>query len=1160
MGSLVNRRKPELGQRAPRAAKSVSMCWLMCLMMTMFVVCCTSSAVLAATPLSYPKQCGQAGNPACNALQPVPTPWVYTLNPLFATPTPIFHSIDDAANWYIATYTPAMNACSIGFAGATEGQTPDSGGVPAYWYGQPIRDAYTLNFSVVRYATNNCLQTVSEIAYLLLTRQFSCPANTTFFYQASPLEGPSCQYRTTAAAQPPSPQKQTGCPCNQRGDSGSSGGADSGANRSLGGDHPVDISNGNEFLAEVDYVGAGASPLKFVRTYNSLGAYENSNLVSGTPQPSLAAIAGTGWTASYFQSLTFTSVTDSTGTYNSVYAFRPDGRILIFTQYQGVYTPDADVADSLAQTATGWQYQTADDTIETYSADGRLLSTAARGQAGVTVSYSPGAAPGDPPLSVSDTFGHTLQFAYAPDLNKVMRLASITDPAGNVVNYVHGGYGNSGNLTKVTYQDGATRQYAYGAIDYSALTGITDEVNVQYVTFTYTSLGDHVLTTQLAGGVGSYSFGYAENNNAGSSGSVSVTDPLGTTRTYNQQLNWGVYRTAGVSSPCVGCNEDASRVFDSNSNITSRTDFSGNQTTYSYDPATNRELSRTEAYGTANARTITTQWSTDYSVPTLITEPNRTTAFSYDGNGNLLTKTLTDTTATPNVSRTWTYTYDNYGRMLTADGPRTDVSDVTTYTYYTCTTGFECGEVQTVTDAAGNVTTYDSYNAYGQPLSMTDPNGVITTLVYDARMRLISRTTGGETTAFAYYPTGLLQAVTLPDGSSVRYTYDGAHRLIQVKDGAGNSLQYALDAMGNHIGESAYDPNNVLSRALSRVYNTLNELSQSVGAAGTAAVTTTYGYDSSGNQTSIAAPLDRNTAETYDALNRLNTITDPNTGVTHFTYDANDNLIAVQDPLNLTTHYTYDGFGDLLNQVSPSTGTTVNTYDLGGNLATSQDARGLTTHYTYDALNRVTQAAYGDQTIFYGYDAGINGKGRLVSASDSSHSLAWQYDALGRVTSKTQTVGTVTRAVGYTYSNGNLVTLTTPSGQSIAYTYSDHQVSSVTVNGTALLLNITYEPFGPVRGWTLGNGMTETRLHDTDGNPAQFTGAESTSYTLDSAFRITAIANSTNSGLSWNYSYDSLDRITSGANTASSLGWTYDADGNRATANGGPSRPTAPPP
>ena len=59
----------------------------------------------------------------------------------------------------------------------------------------------------------------------------------------------------------------------------------------------------------------------------------------------------------------------------------------------------------------------------------------------------------------------------------------------------------------------------------------------------------------------------------------------------------------------------------------------------------------------------------------------------------MLTRTVTDLTVTPNVSRTWTYTYNSSGQVLTINGPRTDVSDVTTYTYYNCTAGDECGQV-----------------------------------------------------------------------------------------------------------------------------------------------------------------------------------------------------------------------------------------------------------------------------------------------------------------------------------------------------------------------------------------------------------------------------------------------------------------------------------
>jgi hypothetical protein len=77
----------------------------------------------------------------------------------------------------------------------------------------------------------------------------------------------------------------------------------------------------------------------------------------------------------------------------------------------------------------------------------------------------------------------------------------------------------------------------------------------------------------------------------------------------------------------------------------------------------------------------------------------------------VLTKTITDLAATPNISRTWTYTHNSAGQVLTADGPGADAYDVTTYTYYSCTTGYHCGQLHTVTTAAGHVTTYSNYDA-----------------------------------------------------------------------------------------------------------------------------------------------------------------------------------------------------------------------------------------------------------------------------------------------------------------------------------------------------------------------------------------------------------------------------------------------------------------
>ena len=88
-----------------------------------------------------------------------------------------------------------------------------------------------------------------------------------------------------------------------------------------------------------------------------------------------------------------------------------------------------------------------------------------------------------------------------------------------------------------------------------------------------------------------------------------------------------------------------------------------------------------------------------FRLPTGIAEPLRITTNVYDPDGSacgargmLCSKSIQATTdangslgfsAVPTgTPRTWTYTYNANGSLLTANGPRTDVTDVTTYTYY----------------------------------------------------------------------------------------------------------------------------------------------------------------------------------------------------------------------------------------------------------------------------------------------------------------------------------------------------------------------------------------------------------------------------------------------------------------------------------------------
>ena len=339
--------------------------------------------------------------------------------------------------------------------------------------------------------------------------------------------------------------------------------------------------------------------------------------------------------------------------------------------------------------------------------------------------------------------------------------------------------------------------------------------------------------------------------------------------------------------------------------------------------------------------------------------------------------------------------------------------------------------------------------------------------------------------------------VTLPDGSWIAYAYDDASRRVGMRE------------------------------------------------LGAASHTTQYDYDGNGNVRKVTDPLSRVTTNTYDALDRLININDPANGNTVFTYDAKDRLKTVKDPkLSATTTYNYDGLGNITSQVSPDTGTTSFTYDAAGNVATQTDARGTVATYSYDALNRVTAATVADGTVSYEYDDTTTGGpyalGRLTKVTDPSGHTTYAYDALGRVTSKVQTVtanpSDLGFTVAYSYADGRHTGITYPSGRSVSYGFdAGGRIASVSVDGTAVLSAVTYVPFGAASGWTWGNGEAYSRTFDLDGRVKTITMGPGAGLYDD---------------LAQAFTYDSLNRlVTANLGAGQSQAFTYDANGNRTSAS-----------
>jgi YD repeat-containing protein len=948
--------------------------------------------------------------------------------------------------------------------------------------------------------------------------------------------------------------------------------------------NPVNVGTGNKYQVEPIYrASAGVAALALELHYNS---YAKSVTFQSGPLTNQ-------WSARYF-----VRVRDLTQ--GIVGVKRADGREYEFRAPASgtLYLKDADMNERLEKLVdgsgnlTGWKYTTDKDEVEEFDAAGKLLVIRDRAGLTQTMTYSTGATPvaiAPVPgllIAVTDPFGRARCFRY----NAQKRVVKIIDPAAGEYLIEHDGTSGpagAGNITKITFPGPVTRTYHYaeaaningGAPCSPApaglanlLTGITDEKVVRFATWTYDCQG-RVTSSAHALGADQHTFTY------GSSTSTFV-DPLGASRSVATQKIQGTTKGTGTTQPAIGGGTIADAItHDANGNVATRKDWNGNRTNYTYDTSRNLETSRTEALNAAGAttsltRTISTNWHSTFRLPTEIAEPLRLTTNTYDPDSNgcgargaLCSRTIQATTdasgaqgfsaTTVGTPRTWTYTYNANGSVLTVNGPRTDAADVTAYTYYANDDADpgKRGNVSSISNALGHTTNITAYNAHGQPLTIVDPNGLTTTLAYDARQRLLSRAVGPEITTYDYDDVGQLTKVILPDGSFLNYDYDAAHRLTSISDNLGNSITYTLDAMGNRTAEQVRDPSNVLAQARSREFNSLNRLFKELGAQNQA---TEYAYDDQGNVLSVKDPLNKVTLNQYDALNRLKQVTDPGLGVTQYGYNGLDALTSVSDPRNLVTGYAVDGLGNLNQQVSPDTGATINTYDVAGNLLTQTDAKGQVTTYAYDALNRVTQITFHDGSKqAYAYDAGANRIGRLASiteldpASQQTNLTTYAYDLHGRVLSISTAQAGQVYTLGYSYDlSGRLSGLTYPSGRTVTYGFDAlGRVNEITTTkdsqSLAVVQNVEYHPFGGVKAYTLGNGQAYSRSIDLDGRISTYTlGSKTFGIGYDLASRIEQITDLTTAAFN-SYGYDALDRLTSATIPGTPFSYAYDAVGNR---------------
>ena len=368
------------------------------------------------------------------------------------------------------------------------------------------------------------------------------------------------------------------------------------------------------------------------------------------------------------------------------------------------------------------------------------------------------------------------------------------------------------------------------------------------------------------------------------------------------------------------------------------------------------------------------------------------------------------------------------------------------------TTYYPDGNKKSETDAEGNITSY-VYDAYGQVIKKTNPDGTMNLTAYDGLQR-------EKATYFLGSENGTKQILTKTSYEFAGYNFDiysaldasASHSCKGLKTTKTTYItenKQVISEMLTDIKEhtiyektngetkrtSAYYANGQLARqtdALGNItkyeYGYLNKVTKTYTPFNTKSdgsvnySVTENQYDKNGNVTLAKQTVQKQDSDTvkysvtenqYNAQGLLTQVTlsdgtsNGEKNITKYFYNNASiqtkmytGLNSTNDSDYMTTNYEYDAWGHLV-RTTDSTGynSGATTYDLNGNVLTSTDANGNVTTNTYDALNRVLTAntVCSDTSKNVSKSYVYDNMGRVRSKTANGVQTSYQYDIFGRV-------------------------------------------------------------------------------------------------------------------------------------------------------------------
>ena len=342
------------------------------------------------------------------------------------------------------------------------------------------------------------------------------------------------------------------------------------------------------------------------------------------------------------------------------------------------------------------------------------------------------------------------------------------------------------------------------------------------------------------------------------------------------------------------------------------------------------------------------------------------------------------------------------------------------------------------TDSGGTqATTGIGYDSKGNPSQITDPQGNVTTIGYDASLHLlpakVTQPTVNNiqlTSSVLYdYTFGKPGRTTDPNGKTTSYTYDYAGRPFYISYPDGTAMSYDYGNFNASTSSPQYSrtwrygggSNETFPLAIEYLDGFGRQIQTVTPISDTSRSKTTTRYDATGNVSAVWGPytssdwnyngspsgsipkqtftynskgqlekVDQALSSTANATTTFGfngftrTVTDPDGRKTTAIADDLGRIIKVTDAMNNVSNYVYDALNNLLGITATPSGKA--SYQV---VTSAYDLRGL--------MTSVTRPGEGTRNLTYDLNGNL-----LSEIVPGDNSITKVYDALGRVTNTTE--------------------------------------------------------------------------------------------------------------------------------------------------------------